>query len=761
MASDIKITLELDGSSYRGELKKIESDTEQSLNKIKNNVDSVKTAFKELEGNLNSLSSTLAGVGFGAFIINALSAGNSASQAAEKFGITTQAMMEINAAAGSSGVNTNQLSSALARMGVNAERAADQGGLLRSQFDKLGATNEYMRTHSMDEVFAKMVHSLTEIKDPAERARIEMEIFGKSFANIDIFKLDRELQAHKGTMGETAQAAEDAERMYENLKNAFTAVQMEVLKLLDPIVKLIGDKDHGFTGASVAAKLVVDAFALWAGLKTAEMIIGIVDACLALKTALFGVAGAEAAATGGLSTLSSIAIKLGVGALAAVGIAVATDQITLSTDKATDATKKNTEANEKNKESLKNKPQPLIQNGNLNPGAAAEQSLKNQYAQLQLNNKLALDRLDLETQLVGRSESFRTSKLAEFDAESNFQRKQLELQGQIAKLRAEQANTRGGGNFGGQIKILTDELKTYESQADAVKAKTKALTDARVQEEITLKIGEAEKKMRVELANLQDEYNQFGMTADEKKLEALKKQYNQALEVVKISLQSKYGSDYDIEGTDEFTQAQKELGNQLDKNRAQMQKNIDQSRDFSLAWTGAVKQYQDDAYNGAKVADEAFKSFSQNTESYFLSLATGGKMTFADFTNAVITDIIKMEIKAMTSSLFSSFTKSAGGSGGLLESIGNFFSGGHAMGGSIPSGQFGLVGEQGPELIKGPATVLTNNATADAMGGGTAIHNYNIQAVDAKSVAQLFAENRMTMFGMVEQARRELPMRTR
>ena len=33
----------------------------------------------------------------------------------------------------------------------------------------------------------------------------------------------------------------------------------------------------------------------------------------------------------------------------------------------------------------------------------------------------------------------------------------------------------------------------------------------------------------------------------------------------------------------------------------------------------------------------------------------------------------------------------------------------------------------------------------------------NIQAVDAKSVAQLFAENRKTLLGSVEMARRELP----
>jgi len=94
-----------------------------------------------------------------------------------------------------------------------------------------------------------------------------------------------------------------------------------------------------------------------------------------------------------------------------------------------------------------------------------------------------------------------------------------------------------------------------------------------------------------------------------------------------------------------------------------------------------------------------------------------------------------------------------------MSSIGSLFSG-HAAGGTVGSGQFSLVGENGPELIRGPATVTPNQDISSTIGGGV-IHNYNINAVDARSVAQLFSDNRMTMFGMVEQARRELPMRTR
>jgi hypothetical protein len=79
-----------------------------------------------------------------------------------------------------------------------------------------------------------------------------------------------------------------------------------------------------------------------------------------------------------------------------------------------------------------------------------------------------------------------------------------------------------------------------------------------------------------------------------------------------------------------------------------------------------------------------------------------------------------------------------------------------------------IVGEQGPELFvpKSLGTVVPN----DRLGGGGGpisapiTNNYitnNISAVDAKSVAQLFAENRKTLLGTVEMARKELPYNNR
>ncbi len=59
--------------------------------------------------------------------------------------------------------------------------------------------------------------------------------------------------------------------------------------------------------------------------------------------------------------------------------------------------------------------------------------------------------------------------------------------------------------------------------------------------------------------------------------------------------------------------------------------------------------------------------------------------------------------------------KSGGGFGGLL---GGVFAGMFDKGGKIPSGKFGIAGENGPEIVRGPAMVTSTRATAAAMQGG-------------------------------------------
>ena len=119
------------------------------------------------------------------------------------------------------------------------------------------------------------------------------------------------------------------------------------------------------------------------------------------------------------------------------------------------------------------------------------------------------------------------------------------------------------------------------------------------------------------------------------------------------------------------------------------------------------------------------------------AITSAGK--FSDILKAVEQDIIRIILRSEVTEPFSGWLKDvlkpanggggggvppnpfATGGGGFFDMIGKFFAGfagPFANGGSIPAGQFGLVGEAGPEFISGPATVTP-------MGqGGMTVHNH-------------------------------------
>jgi lambda family phage tail tape measure protein len=105
---------------------------------------------------------------------------------------------------------------------------------------------------------------------------------------------------------------------------------------------------------------------------------------------------------------------------------------------------------------------------------------------------------------------------------------------------------------------------------------------------------------------------------------------------------------------------------------------------------------------------------------------------------------------------FSGFTgpQQLGGpedSGGLLDSIGSLFDGWFAGGGQIGAGKFGVVGENGPELVGGPASVTP-------MSGGSNV-TFNINAVDAQSFKSMIAADPGFLYGVAMQGAKGIPMR--
>ena len=182
--------------------------------------------------------------------------------------------------------------------------------------------------------------------------------------------------------------------------------------------------------------------------------------------------------------------------------------------------------------------------------------------------------------------------------------------------------------------------------------------------------------------------------------------------------------------------------------------NLMASRSWEQGWADAFNSYMDNATNAATMAGQAFNSVTSNMNTAIDRFVDGSTMKFSDLAKSIIRDLIKIELKAQATKILS------GISGGIGGFFGSLFGGFFANGGQPPVGKPSIVGENGPELFvpKTAGTIVPNGGSMGGAGGGggnTYITN-NISALDAKSVAQLFAENRKTLFGTVELARKEV-----
>ena len=97
--------------------------------------------------------------------------------------------------------------------------------------------------------------------------------------------------------------------------------------------------------------------------------------------------------------------------------------------------------------------------------------------------------------------------------------------------------------------------------------------------------------------------------------------------------------------------------------------------------------------------------------------------------------MLKMAAEAVAADIMNGIFNGGGTAGGigggentmgLVTGLGSLFAGFFDQGGNIPSGQFGIAGENGPEIVKGPANVTSTKDTASAMSGGPTIGNINM-----------------------------------
>lgn len=329
------------------------------------------------------------------------------------------------------------------------------------------------------------------------------------------------------------------------------------------------------------------------------------------------------------------------------------------------------------------------------------------------------------------------------------ERKRAELEAILIASQAEQAR------HNNVMKFIADEVAAQRAKQSALELTQLSATDQASLDAMTRRlelIGLYGDQLEIAQSKLQiEEELQNKLLAIEKQRIALGASATQA-ELDHLAKLERAARDY----------ADKRI--QIDQQRMEREKAVQQSAEKGIEAAMAQIEKMNTPFNRAQQATTALFNNMNNAIDNFVKT---GKFSFKDFARSVIQDILAIELKAQATKLLGSLL---GKGGSIFDLFAGMFK---AEGGPVDKNSPYIVGEKGPELFvpSSSGKIISNGQTmgmarssapaqVSAPINNTYITN-NISAVDAKSVAQLFAENRKTLLGTVEMARKELPYATR
>jgi len=707
--------------------------------------------------------SNAAKIGVAAFGALAISAARMADQMVDLAGvagISTAKLYQMSTAAEAAGGSFDDMGGILLRFSNSVQGAVEGNDKLRDSFAKIGISRDELATLNDEQLFQAVVQGLGAMEDGAQKTALAVDLLGKKAATMNLRQF-AEL---------TSGAADpNVERLFNNaadaigrLETAFRSLQLAALTAIEPILTALGEFEFTVADAQKAIQILGTVIAGIFAATTINLIFNTVKAIQAFGLEL-RTAGASAAFLSALTGPRGIAVVAG----AAIAATAAYKTLGAAIDDASTAQEEfNAEGGRVYRGQVDRTGTPPT----VDTGRPVELTQREQTAlaaartteQIKKQNELtiSLRRTMLD---VSDIESNRARQIiANNQALNEFLLVEQQLKEQIAEEEAKGEQTN---------QVVIAQLNTRIGLAKQFLTDTQALNDAEYERLNTIRLLNQARQDELNLierafsgANETSRINSMmaeatGKTSRER-LRALDEEIEKnrfSQEILRINADIQASNDLDeIRALRELIQVEETRHATNMNNIDAEQIAIDALNNSRIAGVVSAMEQLQQQFTPYQMAQDAVLSAWNNIGSAIDRIAQGGKASFKDMARSIIADLGAMIAKAY---LFEAIKTGMTALGIPLPGL--------ATGGPAKAGQPYIVGEKGPELFvpKSAGTVIPNNKVnsaaikqTPAAAPSTTVNNvYNISAVDAKSVAQLFYENRKTMLGTMNIAQKELP----
>jgi len=342
-------------------------------------------------------------------------------------------------------------------------------------------------------------------------------------------------------------------------------------------------------------------------------------------------------------------------------------------------------------------------------------------------------------QSLREQESATRAALDASDKLTGAEKKRAEFLQQIAELKDK--------------KILTADQKSLLANQDTIKAQLDQNVGAEKAlklKEDGIKLDERSAQINAQIASYQqsqrEQYGRqldaFGLGAEaQRNAEAVKSIYR---DFERRQLDLTNATPKSLLGSQQFLDEQKAIRDGLQSSLKDYADYYGQLKEKQADWhfgaLTAFADYRDGAANVAAQARDAFGGAFKGMEDAIAQFVTTGKLSFSSLAQSIISDIVRMQVKAAASGLVGTLAQSfagmfsvGAGAATTQGSAWNGFStgsaanvsysglaGARADGGPVAAGSAYLVGERGPEIFKPNAS---GNITPNhALGGDITVN---------------------------------------
>jgi lambda family phage tail tape measure protein len=767
------------------------SQAQRNLNNLNKRLDDVNKSF-------GGLKSVLGGLAIGTIVNNLLNFAASMVDVANSTDIALETVIGFSRAVQQNGGDIAGAQQALQKFNVTIGEAAQGSAGAQEAFSKVGVSLDDLRSLSQQDLLRKTIQGLNQIQDASLRAKLASELLGKSFREIDLKGLANDYDGAIRGSKSYVEAVRTADQVQNNLEKSLSDLTIALLVILQPIGELAKSINTNIDTIIKWGSAILEFGKVVAVFFVVGRVVGLLVKGFALLSG--GIAGLIAGAAGIMRTFGAFTTQLKAvvkeGAitsetfkglqkrwkylqdeipLLANGIAVISAALYgayaagkkflgLQEDLSGPVVIQGEGAQaipegyfEKRREQLRQVTEALLKEKQAiqEVTAAYQRSNAEQIATINLQRlslDMSRDEVDVmnavdqvikrneesirklkdqkaslasDSPLIGAinaeikklEESLETDKRVTAEAVRNLQTRQLEQE----KLNLILEETKQRISDSQSLQTLQTQLAVIGQYGDQLENNLMIL---QVTEELQRKLTDLEVG-RLELENQRTQLGETRFAQEMAHLEALR---NAAYEYAGARL----------EGEQKILEAQRAT-------REDAQLGVEQ------AVADIAKQFE--PYNMAQEAVKKGWDAIGNAVDQFVET---GKFKFSDFARSVIQDLAKMIAKAM---IFKAISSALGAFGISIPGL--------ASGGPVEKGQPYIVGEKGPELFvpQGAGQIIPNNKLGGNNGANTNVptgpitnnyNTYNINALDAKSVAQLFAENRKAIFGANKMAEREM-----